>query len=794
MELIDLLKHAVAEGVSFTELVNQAQGNTQVATTPEEQSMGLRNQPPGTSMVFPNSAGDFTTKGMSYNIDIQKYDNDGHLVQSYRNVPPGVESLPMGNKSGTVIETPSEYHMGGELGHQHMDVADAYNTLTQPQQRTKAGQKITQFTNLFRKDENKKDPYIKDHGITEDDWDSLWGLTGQNENNVTPVRGEFEASDGTMHTYSNRKDVYDLVDKGIMDQDEALIALQSRKNVTHLYQEQIDFARNYMNSDAYLSRLNETYDDPESVRRLRLKALDNLVVYGENVPTLMQLDRIKTSDKKFRGAWDALGGSHAFPTEDRIVMRSDNRQTFAHELGHIVGGAFPSRSDVSDMNLQLSYGDWKNLTLDNRYWQQLDWMEDRSNLPQIRGDEIVEGQRIFGTHDAENAGYWMPTGETVPLTYERVNKSDRGMIYGNLLMPRHQRNSDRVMEYGGYDGLLALEQDWENAKPGSRKREKIEAKMRELIVSEDRLGYNIPEDHPEFEYAQEVSNTSSEEFADSYIHSLSRNHIINSYLQDENNHHRDHEGKIWVNMEGLSSHLKELGYKDSVKHLEAVSKNKNGYHWMFSKDNTGGGTSSYDADDNLEFYDNEAMGLPEGTNILIKSNNRYNESSMRAILKPSGYQTRDRNRWGEFNKVIMDDVKWQINDEGRGTPTGEMAPGMGMKDYTEEGGYDFAHRGGAAEVYSDIWAMRQWVNDNVGIGPEKNWTEEDWNMILEEYDRQVEKRGKRGRILGMERLFLQFGREWNDGKGPAGKHNTTAFNNTEDYQSVDEYINNIRYS
>lgn len=78
METIDLLKQAIASGQSFNQLLESQQGNTKIATTPEEQAMGLRNQPHGTSMVFPDSEGSFTTKGMNYNIDIQKYDNDGH--------------------------------------------------------------------------------------------------------------------------------------------------------------------------------------------------------------------------------------------------------------------------------------------------------------------------------------------------------------------------------------------------------------------------------------------------------------------------------------------------------------------------------------------------------------------------------------------------------------------------------------------------------------------------------------------------------------------------------------------
>ena len=109
--LLDLLKQAITEGQNFTDLVNQQ--NVEVADTSEAQQEGLRNRPPGTTMIFPNSKGAFTTRGMKFPINIDKYNNSGDLVQSYRNVPPGINNLPMGGKVGTVIETPSQYKKGG---------------------------------------------------------------------------------------------------------------------------------------------------------------------------------------------------------------------------------------------------------------------------------------------------------------------------------------------------------------------------------------------------------------------------------------------------------------------------------------------------------------------------------------------------------------------------------------------------------------------------------------------------------------------------------------------------------
>jgi hypothetical protein len=85
--------------------------------------------------------------------------------------------------------------------------------------------------------------------------------------------------------------------------------------------------------------------------------------------------------------------------------------------------------------------------------------------------------------------------------------------------------------------------------------------------------------------------------------------------------------------------------------------------------------------------------------------------------------------------------------------------------------------------------MRQWAQDNVGIGPEQKWTEEDWNEIIKEYDRQVAEDPTK-KDLTMERLFIRFGKDWQGPtKGPAGKHNTTADNPSD---NVDDYINSVR--
>ena len=90
----------------------------QIARTQQEQQVGLREEHArgntGASMAFPDVApnASFNTEGMKVPINISKFDQQGHLVQSFKNVPPGVQNLPTGPGRGTVIETPA-YKYGG---------------------------------------------------------------------------------------------------------------------------------------------------------------------------------------------------------------------------------------------------------------------------------------------------------------------------------------------------------------------------------------------------------------------------------------------------------------------------------------------------------------------------------------------------------------------------------------------------------------------------------------------------------------------------------------------------------
>lgn len=115
----------------------QMQQQPQVASTPEQYEQGLRpaHQAGNTnqSMVFPNVPPNtpFNTMGMKAPINIQKFDEQGHLVKSYENVPPGVQNLPTGPQRGTVLETPAQMQSGGDRAATRQDSLNAYNAASE---------------------------------------------------------------------------------------------------------------------------------------------------------------------------------------------------------------------------------------------------------------------------------------------------------------------------------------------------------------------------------------------------------------------------------------------------------------------------------------------------------------------------------------------------------------------------------------------------------------------------------------------------------------------------------------
>jgi uncharacterized membrane protein (UPF0127 family) len=119
--IIDVFQ-AADQGIDLIEqhqMQQQQEQEMQVANTPEQQETGLREQHAmgntQASMAFPDVQPNqsFNTVGMQAPIDIQKIDDQGHLVESYKNVPPGIQDLPTGPSEGTVIESPAAYQKGG---------------------------------------------------------------------------------------------------------------------------------------------------------------------------------------------------------------------------------------------------------------------------------------------------------------------------------------------------------------------------------------------------------------------------------------------------------------------------------------------------------------------------------------------------------------------------------------------------------------------------------------------------------------------------------------------------------
>tara|TARA_Y100000816_G_scaffold292074_1_gene285699 strand:+ start:156 stop:1568 length:1413 start_codon:yes stop_codon:yes gene_type:complete len=121
--ILDVFK-AYEQGVDLISEheASQAQDQPVTLTGPQEQREGLRPFHAAgdvkRSAVFkdvpPNTP--FNTNGMRVPIDIEKYDRQGHLVESHKSVPPGVRNLPTGPHRGDIIETPSEgYRDGGFL-------------------------------------------------------------------------------------------------------------------------------------------------------------------------------------------------------------------------------------------------------------------------------------------------------------------------------------------------------------------------------------------------------------------------------------------------------------------------------------------------------------------------------------------------------------------------------------------------------------------------------------------------------------------------------------------------------
>tara|TARA_Y100000817_G_scaffold68225_1_gene51820 strand:- start:10317 stop:12380 length:2064 start_codon:yes stop_codon:yes gene_type:complete len=99
----------------------QQAGEPLRAETPEQQKEGLRpyHQAGQTdqTMVFPDvePGAVFNTRGMKAPIDIEKVDKSGHIVESYKSIPPGIQQIPTGPYEGDIIESPAQYQKGGDV-------------------------------------------------------------------------------------------------------------------------------------------------------------------------------------------------------------------------------------------------------------------------------------------------------------------------------------------------------------------------------------------------------------------------------------------------------------------------------------------------------------------------------------------------------------------------------------------------------------------------------------------------------------------------------------------------------
>ena len=195
---MDLLKHAIATGGNYTEIMQMEQ---QQAITAQEQSEGMLSSDQNTTMTFPKSSGDFHTQGMKFNLDISKFDNTGNLVKSYENTPPGIQNLSMGTGEGTVIETPSSYQKGG--------FEKQFNTNYQESQNY---QRIKNSRDGVREN---KDGSHSTHLMADNNKDEAWPTLFQDENGNWFEGGYEEAKRrGEIYKFDSKKELTDFARKG----------------------------------------------------------------------------------------------------------------------------------------------------------------------------------------------------------------------------------------------------------------------------------------------------------------------------------------------------------------------------------------------------------------------------------------------------------------------------------------------------------------------------------------------------------------------------------------------------
>jgi uncharacterized membrane protein (UPF0127 family) len=155
----------------------------QVAQTPQEQEQGLRPAHEAgqvdQSMVFPDvqPGQSFNTMGMKVPINIDKVDNSGNLVESYKAVPPGISNLPTGPYEGTVIETPARMQTGG---------AKVYTDL---KKFNKANEAYKDSLSLYNQGEKDYGNYLKLSASEPKIRTVAWDNPVATDNKIQPIKG-----------------------------------------------------------------------------------------------------------------------------------------------------------------------------------------------------------------------------------------------------------------------------------------------------------------------------------------------------------------------------------------------------------------------------------------------------------------------------------------------------------------------------------------------------------------------------------------------------------------------------
>ena len=185
----------------------QMQQQPQVAQTPEQQEVGLREEHAQgntqASMAFPDVQPNqsFNTVGMKAPIDIQKIDDQGHLVESYKNVPPGIQDLPTGPNRGTVIESPAAYQKGGFEKQFNTNYQESQNY-----QRIKGSRKGVR--------QNPDDSHST-HLMSDNNKDEAWPTLFQNKDGSWVEGGYKEAKErGEIYKFDSKKELIDFARKG----------------------------------------------------------------------------------------------------------------------------------------------------------------------------------------------------------------------------------------------------------------------------------------------------------------------------------------------------------------------------------------------------------------------------------------------------------------------------------------------------------------------------------------------------------------------------------------------------